>query len=321
VTLPPPGILRFGSFHGRMQSDRQEYTDALALVFGVGLLPLSPELDRTRHFDLGIEAAASAPSLEVTVRPNALQLGGTAARPVITTDALQAELVTDRQPIDIRLTVFREGVPFPELCVHFGVIVHKLLFLLDRVILHAAAVQVDGKVNIFVGDKGAGKSTTTLALARAGGTVLGEDQIVLRRTGSGYLASGGDERSRVTERTERHFFPEPLAVQPKDFAGTMKKEIRMREYFRSEPFTDFSAHRLLFPRVTGSFALKPLKGRAALLRMLGYNGHFQRFEGGRDQAEFLEFLSGFIASVTCWELSLSDDLVELDRLAEMLRGA
>lgn len=321
MTASPRAMLRFGSFHGRLESARQEYTDALALVFGVGLHPLHPELDARRHFDLVIAEAASAPAGDVVVRPNALQLGGTAERPVITTDALRAELRLDTRPMEIRLTVFRADVPFPELCVHFGVIIHKLLFCLDRVILHAAAAQVDGAVNIFVGDKGAGKSTTTLALARAGGTVLGEDQVVLRRSGTGYLVSGGDERSRVTERTERHFFAEPLAVQARDFAGTMKKEIRMGDYFRSAPFQDFPPHRLVFPRVTGQFQLRPLKAQPALLKLMAYNGHFQRFEGARDQAEFLDFLAGFIATVSCWELTLSDDLTELDLLARQLRGA
>jgi len=322
MTASPRAMLRFGSFHGRLESARQEYTDALALVFGVGLHPLTPEQEASRHFDLII---ADAPTLLVSdaaaVRPNYLQLGGTPDCPVITTDALRAELRLGRQPVDIQLTVLRGDVPFSELCVHFGVMVHKMLFHLDRVILHAAAVQVDGGVCIFVGDKGAGKSTTCLALAKAGGTVLGEDSVILRRSGGRYLVSGGDERSRVTERTERHFFAAPLAVQARDFAGTMKKEIRMGDYFRSAPFQDFPPHRLVFPRVTGQFQLRPLKAQPALLKLIAYNGHFQRFEGARDQAEFLDFLAGFIATVSCWELTLSDDLTELDLLARQLRGA
>lgn len=323
MTAPPGAMLRFGSFHGRLQSARQEYTDALSLVFGVGLHPLTPDQEARRHFDLVIEdaPASGADGYGSAVRPNYLQLGGTPDVPTITTDALRAELRLDREPVDIRLTVIRDDVPFPAMCVHFGVVIHKILFHLDRVILHAAAVQVNGEVCLFVGDKGAGKSTTCLALARAGGTVLGEDQVVLRRSGDRYLVSGGDERSRVTERTERHFFTEPLAVPAKDFAGTMKKEVRMRDFFRSEPFRDFPAHRLLFPRVTGSFQLRRLKAQPALLRMLAYNGHFQRFEGGRDQTDFLDFLAGFIATVSCWELTLSNDLTDLDILAEKLRIA
>lgn len=323
MTTSSPAMLRFGSFHGRLMSARQEYTDALALVFGVGLHQLTAEQDARRHFDLVIaDSSTLVADTDASAAPlNSLTLGGTRERPTIATDALHAELRLDRHPVDIRLTVLRSGVPFPAMCVHFGVVIHKILFHFDRLMLHAAAVQVEDEVCLFVGDKGAGKSTTCLALARAGCTVLGEDQVVLWRSGAGYLVSGGDERSRVTERTERHFFVEPLAVPARDFAGTMKKEIPMKDYFRSEPFRDFPPRRLLFPQVTGRFELRRLKAQAALRRMMAYNGHFQRFEGARDQATFLDFLAGFIATVSCWELTLSDDLTELDTLVEKLRNA
>ena len=94
----------------------------------------------------------------------------------------------------------------------------------------------------------------------------------------------------------------------------------MGDFFRSEPFRDFAPQRLLFPRVTGQFQLRRLKAQPALLRMLAYNGHFQRFGGARDQAEFLDFLAGFIATVSCWELDLSDDLTQLAQLSGTLRS-
>jgi len=315
-------MLRFGSFHGRLRSARPEYLEALTQVFGVGLHPLSEAQEASRQFDLEIVPAAN-PTGGPDAAPirDLLTLGGPPHAPTIATDALRAELRLDRLPMEISITVLRPDQPFPELCVHFVVMIHKILFQLDRVVLHAAAVELDGQVSVFVGNKGSGKSTTCLALAKAGGTVLGEDQIVLRRSGAGYQVSGGDERSRVTERTERHFFAEPLAVPAKDFAGTMKKEIRMGDYFRSAPFQDRKPDRLFFPTVTGSFELRPLKPQQAVRRLLAFTSHFQRFEGGRDQAAYLDLLAGFVASVSCWELSLSDDLADLDRLTGRLRSA
>jgi hypothetical protein len=319
----PPALIRFGSFHGRLHSTRQEYTDALALVFGVALHPLTSELDDTRQFDL---AVTELPDLQPVpdaagVQVNRLTLGGSSERPVISTEVLQAELQLDQQPIAIQLTVLRSDLTFPALCVHFGVIIHKVLFQCNRLMLHAGAVQLDDAVSLFVGDKGAGKSTSCLALAHAGGTVLGEDQVTLLRSDGHFLVSGNDERSRVTDRTERHFFQEALPIVPRDFAGTMKKEIAMRDYFKSEPFRDFTPHRLIFPKVTGTFALTRLSSQAALRRMMGYNGHFQRFAGVQDQAEFLDFLAAFVGSISCWELTLSHDLRDLDSLPGRLRDA
>jgi hypothetical protein len=312
-------MLRFGSLYGTVESERPEYLDALAVVFGVGLHPLPEDLVAGRHFDLRITAPDSVlPYAAPAIPKNRLSLGGNPGRPTITSDALHAELELDRKPKEIRLNVLRDDVPFPALSVHFVVMIHKILFYLERVVLHAAAVQVDGEVCVFVGEKGSGKSTTCLALARGGGTVLGEDQVVLHCCNGHYLVSGGDERSRVTERTERHFFAEPLAVAARDFAGTPKKEIRMGEFFRSAPFQDFIPRRLLFPKVGDRFQLQELKSQQALRRLLAANGHFQRFAGARDQAAFLDFLAGFVAGVSCWELSLSEDLRDLDRLAEQL---
>ncbi|HVT40170.1 MAG TPA: hypothetical protein VHE78_14110, partial [Gemmatimonadaceae bacterium] len=212
---PPVMMLRFGSFNGGLVSAREDYIDALRLVFGVGLPSLPADPEARRQFDLVIEGppVSAGGGSSSTIDSNSLRLGGTPERPTIATDALRAELALNTHPVDIRITVLRDDVPFPAMCVHFGVMVHKILFHLNRVILHAAAVEVDGEVCLFVGDKGAGKSTTCLALARAGGTVLGEDQVVLLKSRTGYLVSGGDDRSRVTERTERHFFPAPLGVQ------------------------------------------------------------------------------------------------------------
>ena len=322
MTASPPAMLRFGSLHGRCHSARQEYTDALALVFGVGLHPLTHDADCARQFELSIERSAVPERGAVTTGRHVshLTLGGTSRQPTIATDVLRAELELEPQPVQIRIFVLADPVPFDALCVHFVAVIHKILSHLDRVILHAAAVELDGEVSIFMGDKGAGKSTTCLALARSGATVLGEDQLILRRVDDRYLVSGGDERSRVTAETERHFFAEPLAVPARDFAGTMKKEVRMGDFFRSAPFRDFTAHRLVFPMVTGRFDLRRLKARPALLRVMGYNAHFQRFAGAKDQGGFLDFLAGFIETVTCWELSLSHDLTDLDQLADRLRS-
>lgn len=317
--IPQEATLRFGSLRGKFRSSRPLYSEAVSLVFGAEILPRDPERPGPERFDFSIEdgpweSGEAGPPLP----ENQVHLGGSLARPTIVTDALAVELSLDTAPVRIRLTVRQPDIHRDELQLFFAVVLNKILFLLDHVVLHAAAVQLHGVVQVFVGEKGAGKSTTCLGLARAGGTVLGEDHVILRRVGEGFLVSGGDERSRVTEQTERYFFPEPLPVAPRDFAGTLKKEIRMGSYFSSRPYEDFPAHRLLFPRVTTRFDLRPIKAQAALLRLLKYTGHLQRFAGPADQARFLDMLASFVATVDCYEVDLTPDLDHLARLAEAL---
>jgi hypothetical protein len=250
-----------------------------------------------------------------------MRLGGTGLRPTIETEVLHAEADLTQATVPIRLEVRQAHADRFELRVHFAAVMNKLLFLMDHVVLHAAAVRLGERVHVFVGDKGAGKSTLCLGLAREGGTVLGEDHVILRRTPGGFLVSGGDERSRVTEQTERHFFARPLPVVPRDFAGTPKKEIRMGDFFASRPYEDFTAHCLHFPWVTGHLELRPIRAQPALLRLMKYTGHFQRFAGAADQARFLDMLAAFVSGMRTFELSLSRDLNDLRPLSGMLRDA
>lgn len=317
-----PALLRFGSLRGRFRSSRPLYSEEVALVFGAEILSRDGRDPAGERFDLIIEdQPADFSGREPKAPRNGIWLGGTPDRPMVATEAMWAEVLLDADPIGIRVLVRQPDLIRQDLHVHFGVVLNKILSLMDYVVLHAAAIRVRDSVHVFVGEKGAGKSTICLGLARAGGTVLGEDHVILRRAGSGYLVSGGDERSRLTERTERYFFPQSLPVVAQDFAGTPKKEIRMGDFFPSRPYEDFPVHALLFPRVGNRFALLPLKPQAALLRLMKYTSHMQRFASAADQDRFLDFLNGFVATVATHEVELSPDLDDLERLARALRGA
>ena len=95
----------------------------------------------------------------------------------------------------------------------------------------------------------------------------------------------------------------------------------MGDFFSSRPYQDFPAHALHFPWVGSRLALHPLKPQAALLRLLKYTSHMQRFAGPADQDRFLDFLNGFVATVATHEVELSPDLGDLDRLARALPDA
>ena len=56
----------------------------------------------------------------------------------------------------------------------------KLIALRGHFVLHAAAVIVDGSAIVVAGDSGAGKTTTSRALVRAGAAPLAEDKVIVR---------------------------------------------------------------------------------------------------------------------------------------------
>jgi hypothetical protein len=186
-------------------------------------------------------------------------------------------------------------------------------------VLHAAAVSIGGRVAIFIGERGAGKTTTAMALSRAGGTVLGEDHLILRRSEDGFLVSGCDERWRVDERTEKHFYDSPLDLAPADYAGRLKKEVSVRPGERSQPFTDERPAQIFFMRPGSRFEMRPLRRSMAVLRLMEAAGRMQRFVDAEDRERFLAILSDFIPTVTPWAVERSDDLADLDLFVDFLR--
>ncbi|MCK9487722.1 MAG: hypothetical protein M0R73_13695 [Dehalococcoidia bacterium] len=80
-----------------------------------------------------------------------------------------------------------------------------LLAPFDRFLLHAGAAGREGSALVLLGQSGSGKSTATYAALCAGWEVLGDDHVVLRRTGKGIEVTG---------------IPKPLSV-PGEVAGDL----------------------------------------------------------------------------------------------------
>lgn len=64
-------------------------------------------------------------------------------------------------------------------------VLRSKLLAADWKILHASAAAKDGKTVLTLGDKGAGKTTTALLLARAGWQLLANDRVFVRPDGEG----------------------------------------------------------------------------------------------------------------------------------------
>lgn len=236
----------------------------------------------------------------------------------ITTDAITAH-VLEGEPAEIIVAV--RGRPEDEFAfrVHLGVTLHRALFLLGRVFLHAAGVEWDGTCTAFVGDKGSGKSTLSLALGRAGAAVLGDDHLVLRRDRDRYAVSGCDREARILPDAEEHLFGGPVDAPIVELGGVRKREILLERFFRSEPYREYTLDRVVFPEVGRQFRATPMSKSAALVRLIGATRSSHRFSSGADQAEYLDYLAGLTESVDAFEVELSPDLSELDALVGWMR--
>jgi hypothetical protein len=232
------------------------------------------------------------------------------------------QLVVDQRvsPARAELVVWpRDQVP--DFVEHYVVMnLRALLRRLGRFQLHGAAATIGNRTIVLLGDKGSGKSTLSLALARAGGTVLADDQLILHVSDAvdGVRISGVEGALRVTAETERHFFAEPLPYEPREFAGTMKKEVPLRELVSAAPGTDAEPTICYFPRVGHEFAIVPVNRAVALQRILETVTPLHRFVGPSDQLGFVRAITTFVGSVETFDLMLSPDLHDLDAVVATL---
>lgn len=222
--------------------------------------------------------------------------------------------------MEILLPIRSAGASDEHLLHSVMIAVYKMLWILGRVQLHAAAVEMAGRAHVFVGDRGAGKTTLSLKLARAGGVVLGEDHVMLRRGEDGFVVSGCDPNMRVTGKTERYFFDEELAEPRQDYAGVLKKEVEAARFLDSRPYRDVGAGKLFFSRVGRRFSIEPVGRARALVRLLDGIRDRHRFDGLEDMAGFLDFFADLVEGVECFDLTLSHDLDDLDQLVSFLDG-
>jgi hypothetical protein len=314
--LPIP-VLRLGSLTARLDAPRSLGGD-IAYIFGTSLKAPTSDLLARVDADIVVRETGDDTSTPA-VPPDGMVVRHANPVSVIYTEALSVTIDRSRSPAQVHVRVRPGDRSQYDLCVHLAVVFHKILFLLDRIVFHAAAVRIAGRVAIFIGDRGAGKTTTSLALSRAGGTVLGEDHLILRRSGDGFLVSGCDERWRVDARTERHFFEGSLPLEAADYAGRMKKEVTVRDV-ASQPFTDERAAQIFFMRVGSRFGIAPIPRAVSVLRLMEEAGKLQRFVDADDRRRFLTMVSDFVATITPYALQRTDDLGDLDRLSEFLRG-
>jgi hypothetical protein len=204
--------------------------------------------------------------------------------------------------------------------VHLSVVFHKLLLLLGRIYLHAGAVRLGDAASAFVGDKGSGKSTICLWLGRAGATILSDDHISIRFSEGSFYASGSEQVARVTAKTEAALLPQMLTVQARDFAGTLKKEFSVGEWFSTQPYHDVPLQRIFFPHVGARWQVNSLSPRHLTARLLETTRMSHRFANKDDYARHLHYFSALAQQVKGFEIELSPDLNDLAHLAAFLEA-
>jgi len=287
----------------------------LASAYGAPLLPEadpgSSSVDVTISIRVEPRFAASSLNDRLVVRREA-------GVSIIESDPLTGVVRADVSPADVAFTVHDPALRDDGLAYHFWILFNRALLLLDRMILHAAALRYRNSVSLFAGPKGAGKSTISAALGGAGAELLADDHVLARRVDSRTMVSGCNGRMRVTAKTERFYLDGRLGPETIDVSGVSKKEFPADRFFAVRAHEARVVDRLFFPHVGTRFAVRRVTRQDALLRLMAINGSMLRFHARSDYADFLARLTDVLGSLPAYDLELSPSLDELDRLVSLL---
>jgi hypothetical protein len=265
--------------------------------------------------DFVVEDAHASPE---AVPPDGMVVQWHPAGCTIRTEALVARVDTRLVPARVQMTVVAGVTTSFEFKVHLAVVLTRVVFALGRLRLHSAAVAMDGVAALFVGGKGTGKSTVSIALSRCGGTVLSDDIVLLARSDSGFTASGCVSTLRMLSDTRRHFFGDGLEGSFVKAANGIKKQVRIQDHLTAAPYVDYPVGGLFLPHPGGRFEIRSTSRQRAFLALIEQTRRAHRVADKTDHQTYLGFLAALAQSVPAFEVELSPDFTGLDKLAEFV---
>lgn len=179
--------------------------------------------------------------------------------------------------------------------------------------LHAAALAHNGRAALFPAASGAGKTTITLALLRAGFRLLSDDCPLLRRAEGGIVVHAFAEPLHVMPKASA-YFPElcaPLrASAPGKFPGEFKVALDPVSVYGKCVIQQCPPGAILFPAISQEdrTRLEPLAAPDALLRLLNLAMPSASRLHLREQ---LELLGDLVSAAPCYTLATGRDFERL----------
>ncbi|WP_282092607.1 hypothetical protein [Epibacterium ulvae] len=204
-----------------------------------------------------------------------------------------------------------------------GLVISILLERRQILCLHASAVNIAGGAAVFLGDKGAGKSTTSAALLQAGHLPISDDLVAIE-DGQGPRLSvrPGFSRMKLWPDTIAALnltsAPEDKRVHPA--VSKIQKAMPIPVPRDNSPVAcAFVLKRAEDVRETYAEKLPPHEALSALLRYT-FMARYGESKLGRDHlTAHMKRCSALVAQVPVYALHISPDLAKLPALCETIR--
>lgn len=163
-----------------------------------------------------------------------------------------------------------------------GTVMAVVLQRRRRMVLHGSAIALGGKAWVFVGDKGAGKSTTAAALVGAGRPLLTDDVVALEIGADGrLLLAPGYPQVKLTASATAGMALADAQVLPTPYAAYTKHRHALTAPFDTRPVELGGV--FVLQRGAG-FDLSPLTGAVAVQALMRF-AYLARFGGALFEGE------------------------------------
>jgi hypothetical protein len=199
-----------------------------------------------------------------------------------------------------------------------GPVMAVMAQLRNRTGLHASAVAIDGRIVALLGAKGAGKSTTAAAFARAGYPVVADDLVLLSEENGHFIAEPAYPNVRLwpsaVEALFGHADALPTLTPTWEKRGLDLTQAGFR--FQEDPLPLAALYILGERTAVEKPYVRPVAGNAALMQVvLNSWGHYAKPSILAGQLAVLGRLS---SSIPIREVVAHDDARRLPELCQML---
>jgi hypothetical protein len=172
---------------------------------------------------------------------------------------------------------------------------------------------------MFVGERASGKTTTCLWLAKEGAKIIAEDHTLIRRDKDKFLACGYEDLSRVSHKVEKYIFEHPIEYRLRKIGGFFKKEFPLKRFFDCALYREFPVDFIFFIHVGKSFQLKEMTRQKAVVKLIEMTRQFFRFDRPLKYDEYIGYFYQLAKRAKVFDLELSADVNELDKLVNFLK--
>jgi hypothetical protein len=194
----------------------------------------------------------------------------------------------------------------------------RLLAARGLYMIHAAALERNGRGVLMPGVSRSGKSTSCVALMRAGYRCLSDDKPFLRGNGSGIELLAFPEKIDVTDQTVS-FFPELCTAPVALTSGYRKKQFRPEAIYPGSTADAVRPDLILFPEISGepTSRVERLSRAKALEAILPHS--LLVFDHAISTDHF-QLLGRLVDGADCYRLHFGRDVMDLPRLIDPLLG-